>query len=91
MSVFLLVSRSLRTGEPLQETLPKDLVARVFYHHRLLTAHTHGSEWDVIAEEYWEQLQFLEYLALAAGVTAVYKVLSVNICSNLYLIILIHD
>jgi hypothetical protein len=35
MSVFYLVSRSLKTGESMHEVLPDCLLDRVFYHHSL--------------------------------------------------------
>ncbi|KAF8530979.1 hypothetical protein JB92DRAFT_3105728 [Gautieria morchelliformis] len=87
MSVFLLVSRSLRTGEPLQETLPNTLVDRALYHHRLQTS----DERDTTADEHWDQLQSLEFMTFATGVTAVNKLLSmldrlhaitVNLCGE---------
>jgi len=76
MSVFSLVSRSLRTGEPLQETLPKNLVDRVFYHHQL-TEFSHQGPMST-EDEHWEQFSSLDYMDFAAGVTAVYKILSVS-------------
>lgn len=79
MAVFSLVSRSLRTGEPVQETLPKNLLDRVFYHHHRkyqgVEEEAH-SESDM--EEHWEHVRSFDYLAYATGVTAVYKILTVR-------------
>ncbi|GJJ13910.1 hypothetical protein Clacol_008167 [Clathrus columnatus] len=72
MSVFSLVSRSLRTGEPVQETLPKNLLDRVLYHHS--RRHQEGPNID--AEEQWEHIHSVDFLAYATGVTAVYKILT---------------
>lgn len=79
MSVFSLVSRSLKTGEPLQETLPKSLVDRVFYHHQLIAQSSRqGDEPASTEDDHWEQFSSLDYMDFAAGVTAVYKILSVR-------------
>ncbi len=75
MSVFSLVSRSLRTGEPLQETLPKNLVERLFHHSR-----RNGSDdSEDLGESFWEELSSVEYLNYAAGVTAVFMIVLVTI------------
>lgn len=77
MSVFLLVSRSLRTGEPLQETLPKSLFDQAFYHHRRTHQHREN-EHDTTTNQHWDQLQSVEFMAFAAGTTALYKILMVR-------------
>jgi Aromatic acid exporter family member 2 len=79
VSVFLIVSRSLRTGEPLQETLPKNLFHQAIYHHRRTKAQSSENERDTTAVEDWEQLQSPEFMAFAAGVTALYKILTVSV------------
>lgn len=79
MSVFFIVSRSLRTGEPLHGTLPKNLFQQAVYHHRRTNAESRENERDTTtAIEDWEQLRSPEFMAFAAGVTALYKILTVR-------------
>jgi len=75
MSIFSLVSRSLRTAEPLQETLPKNLHERLFYHHRrrVQTENDAGGDAD-----HWAELNSVQYMDFAAGVSAVYMIIKVS-------------
>ncbi|KII87451.1 hypothetical protein PLICRDRAFT_163585 [Plicaturopsis crispa FD-325 SS-3] len=70
MSIFALVSQSLRTGEPMHQVLPTNLLDRLFYHNRALTDMP-GLD-GVMG---FEELQSVEYIYYATGVVAVYHIL----------------
>lgn len=83
MAVFSLVSRSLRTGEPVQETLPGNLLGRVFYHHSRINQGTEENTGSEDVEGRWEHVRSVDYLAYATGITAVYKILAVSSIDSL--------
>jgi len=83
IAVFSLVSQSLRTGEPLHEVVPRNLVDRVFYHHTLLPAEDpnildpnmlDGARKQPESE--LDQLRSEEFMSYATGVAAVFKILT---------------
>ena len=82
MTVFSLVSQSLRTGEPLLEVLPESLVGRLMYHHYNHNylhevSSPHGSHIDKHFLSV-EIVSSLDYMYYATGVVAVVLVLKVS-------------
>ncbi len=77
MTVFSLISQSLRTGEPLHEVLPQSLVGRLLYHH-----HSHHHLHAVVSsrpqELTLETVTSLNYMYYATGIVAVFLVLRVS-------------
>uniref|UniRef100_A0A0W0FWJ3 ER transporter 6TM N-terminal domain-containing protein n=1 Tax=Moniliophthora roreri TaxID=221103 RepID=A0A0W0FWJ3_MONRR len=79
MSVFSVVSQSLKTAEPLHEVLPQKLVGRFFYHHHS-HHHVHAAssrdnehqEHDLVTAE---QITSLEYMYYATAVVSVFQLL----------------
>ncbi|KAJ3987146.1 hypothetical protein F5890DRAFT_1571904 [Lentinula detonsa] len=76
MSLFSLISQSLRTGEPLHQVLPQSLVGRLLYHHYhhhyLHNTSTDGSHGDGLTVE---MLSSLDYMFYATAIVAVFLVL----------------
>jgi len=73
MSIFSLVSQSLRTGEPLHQVLPGTLVERLFYHHH------RDNSWSSVSDKRHhvdvDHVQSLDYMYYANGLVAVYQLL----------------
>ena len=73
ISVFTLISQSLRTGEPIHQTLPHPLVERLFYHHRVhvpgLPSEKMKNPLDV------DELQSLDFIYFATAVVSVHQLL----------------
>lgn len=76
MSMFALVSQSLRTGEPMHQVLPTTLIDRLFYHKHQVNEEKTATE-DRIAINV-AQIQSLDYMYYAAGVVAVYQLLQAS-------------
>ncbi|KAJ7513178.1 hypothetical protein B0H11DRAFT_2303465 [Mycena galericulata] len=74
MAVFSLISQALRTGEPLHQVLPQNLLDRLFYHHSHTQALTPSlgtaKRIDV------EALKSPTYMQYATGMIAVYQLLA---------------
>ncbi|CCM03466.1 uncharacterized protein FIBRA_05599 [Fibroporia radiculosa] len=77
MSTFLLVSQSLRTGEPLHQTQHQDLVDRVFYHGDMSRPiNDPGADGGATARSpHLEIVTSYEYMFYASGVAAVFLLL----------------
>jgi len=73
VSIFSLVSQSLRTGEPMHQVLPSSLVERLFYHHRGGNNGDHASDKERHIDI--DQVQSLDYMYYANGLVAVYQLL----------------
>jgi hypothetical protein len=71
MSIFSLVSQSLRTGEPMHQVLPSTLLERLFYHH----PRNHGSTLNQEVMMTITDMQSLDYMYYATGLCAVYQLL----------------
>jgi hypothetical protein len=75
MSVFSLISQSLRTGEPLHHVLPHSLLDRLFYHH----GHSRARPATAAdKQKYLEGIQAPSYIYYASGMVAVYQLLAVR-------------
>ena len=75
MSIFALVSQSLRTGEPMHQILPTTLLDRLFYHHRHDTMAANEAESEQAS--YVERVKSIEFLYFATGITAVSQAIRV--------------
>ncbi|EPQ51266.1 hypothetical protein GLOTRDRAFT_66016 [Gloeophyllum trabeum ATCC 11539] len=71
LSLFSLISQSLRTGEPLHEVLPSSLFERLAYHHH----RTRKIRDAPIDAPQLEQLQSLDYMVYASGMIAVLELI----------------
>lgn len=81
MSAFLLISQSLRTGEPLHQSQSQDLVERAFYHGSS-PATMPGVDEAAIRDSRLKRLQSVtdyEYMFYASSVVAVFRMLEVRI------------
>lgn len=86
MTVFSLISQSLRTSEPLHQVLPQSLVGRLMYHH-YNHHHLHkaspvmpsSSSRRSKEELSVETISSLDYMYYATGVVAVFLVLRVGL------------
>ncbi|TFY63497.1 hypothetical protein EVJ58_g3215 [Rhodofomes roseus] len=77
MSAFLLVSQSLRTGEPLHQAQSEDLIERAFYHSTSPTTMP-GLDAEALRDSRLKRLQSIttyEYMFYASGVVAVFRML----------------
>jgi len=77
MSAFLLVSQSLRTGEPLHQAQSEDLIERAFYHSTSPTTMP-GLDAEALRDSHLKRLQSVttyEYMFYASGVVAVFRML----------------
>ncbi|EPS95103.1 hypothetical protein FOMPIDRAFT_1038634 [Fomitopsis schrenkii] len=77
MSAFLLISQSLRTGEPLHQSQSQDLVERAFYHGSS-PATMPGVDEAAIRDSRLKRLQSVtdyEYMFYASSVVAVFRML----------------
>jgi hypothetical protein len=74
MSIFALVSQSLRTGEPMHQVLPQSLLDRLFYHDRVTMSAPHANDQDAIDVK---DLKSLDYMFFATGLVGVYQLLQV--------------
>ncbi|KAH9925739.1 uncharacterized protein B0H18DRAFT_1007982 [Fomitopsis serialis] len=77
MSAFLLVSQSLRTGEPLHQAQSEDLIERAFYHGASPTTMP-GLDAEALRDSRLKRLQSVttyEYMFYASGVVAVFRML----------------
>lgn len=98
MSIFALVSQSLRTGEPLHQILPSSLLDRMLYHqsHKELALSASsgaGIARDGAAEggletteekiDPVERMQSPEFMYYATGIAAVAHTITVHIFSLL--------
>ncbi|KAJ3778200.1 hypothetical protein FB446DRAFT_714691 [Lentinula raphanica] len=76
MTVFSLISQSLRTGEPLHQVLPQSLVGRLLYHHyhhqHLHDGPINSSQRDGLTVE---MISSLDYMFYATAIVAVFLVL----------------
>ncbi|KZT25917.1 hypothetical protein NEOLEDRAFT_1132953 [Neolentinus lepideus HHB14362 ss-1] len=71
LSLFALISQSLRTAEPLPEVLPQTLFERLAYHH-----HRSTKVREALTEvPQLEQFQSLDYMIYANGMTAVLELI----------------
>ncbi|PCH37055.1 hypothetical protein WOLCODRAFT_140699 [Wolfiporia cocos MD-104 SS10] len=77
MSAFLLISQSLRTGEPLHQTQYQNLVDRVFYHGDadLPSLKLDEELRDSMRIEQLESVSSYEYMFYASAVVAVFQLL----------------
>jgi len=71
MSMFSLVSQSLRTAEPMHQVLPNPLLERLFYHRQTTFYFPNSNKKDIDFDE----MQSLDYMFYCAGLTAVYQIL----------------
>jgi hypothetical protein len=72
MSMFSLVSQSLRTGTPMHQVLPSTLVERLFYHH------PPNNSWGSADKKHRldaDHVQSIDYMYYANGLVAVYQLL----------------
>jgi len=77
ISTFLLVSQSLRTGEPLHKAQYQNLIDRVFYHTEVAFPISEGEE-EVQRKLHLDRMQSVmsyEYMFYASGVVAVFQLL----------------
>jgi len=81
MSVFGLVSHSLRTGEPMHQVLPTTLLDRLFYHHHHSVV-VPSAEGDTKHCPGADEIQSLNYMYYAQGLVAVFQLLKVRIALN---------
>lgn len=79
MTVFSLVSQSLRNGEPLHQVLPQSLVGRLMYHH-YNHHYLHQAAPRDQSGQYLtvDTVSSLDYMYYATGVVAVFLVLRVS-------------
>lgn len=77
MSIFALVSQSLRTGEPMHQILPTTLLDRLFYHHShdIMVA----KETDQEPASYVDRATSIEFLYFSSGITSMSQVIKVRI------------
>lgn len=85
MTVFSLISQSLRTAEPLHQALPQSLVGRLMYHHYNHNLHKASPVRPSISsrqskeELSVETISSLDYMYYATGIVAVFLVLRVGL------------
>lgn len=75
MSMFGLVSQSLRTAEPMHQVLPHTLLERLFYHRHTSFLSPSSQKKDVVDIE---EMESLDYMFYASGLVAVYHILQVR-------------
>lgn len=81
MSIFALVSQSLRTGQPLHEIYPTALFERMLYHHGQTTAST--KDVDIESnEKRLERLQSPEFMYYATCIAAMSQLVTVRNCAS---------
>lgn len=79
MSIFALVSQSLRTGEAMHQVLPSALLDSLLYHHKhSILRETEDEASHPTAVTAIEKIQSVEYMYFAAGVAAVSQIVSVS-------------
>jgi len=72
MSMFGLVSNSLRTAEPMHQVLPHTLLERLFYHRHTTFLSPNSDKKDIVDIE---EMQSLDYMFYCTGLVAVYHLL----------------
>lgn len=75
MSIFGLVSNSLRTGEPMHQVLPQTLLERLFYHRHTTLLSPNSDKKDFVD---LEEMQSVDYMFYCTGLVAVYHLLRVR-------------
>ena len=78
MSVFGLVSHSLRTGEPMHQVLPTTLLDRLFYHHHHSVI-VPSAEGDTKHCPGATEIHSLNYMYYAQGLVAVFQLLKMSV------------
>jgi len=87
MSVFGIISLSLRTGEAVHEVLPRSLVGRIYYHHSMTSAGgkalytsqgVHGRRTHYEDALTSDRLRSEEFAVYATGMAAVFQILLVS-------------
>ncbi|KZT71069.1 hypothetical protein DAEQUDRAFT_724415 [Daedalea quercina L-15889] len=77
MSAFILISQSLRTGEPIHQSQSQDLIERAFYHGNSPTTMP-GMDAEALRDLRLKRLQSVttyEYIFYASSVVAVFRLL----------------
>ncbi|THH16060.1 hypothetical protein EW146_g4511 [Bondarzewia mesenterica] len=75
VSIFSLVSQSLRTGEPMHTVLPQKLFDRLIYHHSLVALRSNnGSQGTILIDE----VEDLDYMFYATAILSVFQMLEVS-------------
>ena len=75
MSIFGLVSNSLRTAEPMHQVLPHPLMERLFYHRHTTHLSPNSEKTDFVDIE---EMQSIDYMFYSTGLVAVYHLLQVR-------------
>ncbi|KDQ52244.1 hypothetical protein JAAARDRAFT_184405 [Jaapia argillacea MUCL 33604] len=76
LSVFSLVSQSLRTGEPMHEVMPQTLLERLFYHnHHHLPSDSENNK-ELSTMFLVERLETLDYMWYATALVAMFELLT---------------
>lgn len=76
--MFLHISQSLRTAEPLHQAQKHNLVDRVFYHSEGPYLHTVDEDADAIKPNHVESVMSYDFMFYASGVVAVFQLLQVS-------------
>ncbi len=71
VSMFYLVSQSLRTGEPLHGAQYKNLSDRLYYHSTAAAAHTDVDADTQLRKAHRQSIMSYEYMFYASAVVAV--------------------
>lgn len=80
ISIFALVSQSLRTGEPMHQIIPTSLLDRLLYHHTHDVLSRREQE-PVEKMSYVDRASSLEFVFFSTGVTAVSQVIQASLAS----------
>lgn len=84
VSMFLHISQSLRTAEPLHQAQKHNLVDRVFYHSEGPYLHTVDEDADAIKPNHVESVMSYDFMFYASGVVAVFQLLqNINEARNI--------
>ncbi|EED82525.1 predicted protein [Postia placenta Mad-698-R] len=84
VSMFLHISQSLRTAEPLHQAQKQNLVDRVFYHSEGPYLHTVDEDAEAMKPNHVESVMSYDFMFYASGVVAVFQLLqNINEARNI--------